>query len=70
MKKPGATFEWYMKTFYSSVNAETLSDDDLDRYMSEFEIWQDASGENKRKMWPTRTKSYTDLEEREDSLPR
>ena len=51
-------------------NAETLSDDDLDRYMSEFEIWQDASGENKRKMWPTRTKSYTDFEEREDSLPR
>jgi hypothetical protein len=48
----GTSFEWYMKTFHSELAHEELSDEDYEFYRNEFEIWQESSGHDKRKMWP------------------
>lgn len=57
-----ATFEWYLKTFYN-LNINDVPDDQVDKYRTEFEIWKDASGKDKKKMWPIRTNYFEDIEE-------
>lgn len=62
MDNPGASFEWYLRTFYN-LNINEISDHQIDSYRSEFEIWQDASGKDKAKMWPVGTRTYSDTED-------
>ena len=62
--RTGASFEWYLRTFYNTT-LDNIPESQSDSYRNEFEIWQEASGEDKRKMWPTRLHTYGDIEERE-----
>lgn len=62
MNKPKTSFEWYLRNFYH-LSTNDISDDQIDKYRIEFNIWQDASDKDKEKMWPTRAKSYADIEE-------